>query len=173
VLVLPLVISLYEPNLNSYHMVDLLQANNVAAPTWSDDDCAYLESSVQSWLQMAAVPQPASMFENTEDTYVLWAQLLPVRCDFQREDGVITFCDGQAVEDYLGSDIANTCVVWDEYSPSTADEATSDYFAQQLSLRSEGIRQVFRDTKVHDAAPYVLAFEITVVYNYNPTISLV
>jgi hypothetical protein len=173
VLVLPLLMSLAQQNLNSYQMVDLLQANNLAAPSASEEDCAYLKSSVQSWLKVAAVPQPASLFENTEDTYVLWAQVLPVRCDFQRTDGVITFCDGQAEEDSLGSAVANTCLVWDDYGPSTPDAATSDYFAKQLSLRSEGIRRVHRELKVFDVAPYILSFDTTVVYNYNPTVALV
>lgn len=172
VLVLPLVLALAQQNLNSYHMVDLLQANNVAAPTNSSEDCTYLKSSIQSWLKMAAVPQPASLLADTEDTYVLWAQLLPKRCSFQREDGVITFCEGRENEDEdasLGETAADTCLVWDVYRPATPDDATPDYFAQQLSLRSEGIRRVFRGSNMGNMS----SFQANVIYNYNPTVELV
>ena len=148
-------------------MVDLLLANNVAAPSKSQEDCTYLKSSVQSWLQMAAIPQPASLFKNVEDTYVLWAQLLPVRCDFQREDGVITFCKGQAIEASFEGAAAHTCFVWDEYSPENPDDATPFYFAKHLSLRWQGIRQISRESTISNTSYYA-----TVIYNHNPIVAL-
>lgn len=116
---------------------------------------------------MAATPQPASLFESVEDTYILWAQLLPVRCDFQRDDGVITFCNGQ--EESFAAAAPSSCMVWDDYSPETPDDATPDYFAEQLSLRSEGIRE----RRIKASAGNMPEFEATVIYNDNPSVALV
>jgi hypothetical protein len=154
--------SLSEQNLVSYNMVDLLQAQNLAAPSSSEEDCSYLKTSVQSWLRMATTPQPASRFANVEDTFVLWAQVLPVRCDFQRADGVITFCSYQG--DAIVARSASACAVWDDNSPPTPEDATEDYFAQELSLRSEGIRQISRQNDTYTTS---------VIYNYNPSVALV
>lgn len=141
----------------------------MAAPSSSEGDCAYLKTAVQSWLKMAAVPQPASLFDNVEDTYILWAQLLPVRCDFQREDGVITFCSSQGENGLLTQAAPSTCVVWDEHSPATPQDATEDYFAEELSLRAEGIRRIYRTFLVNSMDTYTT----TVIYNHNTTVALV
>lgn len=164
VLVLPMLGSLSEQNLVSYNMVDLLQAQNLAAPSSSEEDCSYLKRSVQSWLRMATTPQPASRFANVEDTFVLWAQVLPVRCDFQREDGVITFCSDQGNAIIQEPRSSNACAVWDDNSPPTPEDATEDYFAQELSLRSEGIRQISLQNDTYSTS---------VIYNYNPSVALV
>lgn len=166
-LVLPLLQSLSQQNKVSYKMVDLLQAHNLAAPSGSDEDCAYLRSSVESWVHMAAKAQPASLFE-VEDTYILWAQILPVRCDFQRDDGVITFCDDQA-EVSLHSATPGTCMVWDDHGPASPDDASPDYFAEQFSLRVEGIRKISQETVLRNLSRY----ETNVIYNDNPTVALV
>ncbi len=167
-LVLPLLQSLAQQNAVSYRMVDLLLAHNVAAPSSSEEDCSYLMTSVQSWLKMAAVPQPASLFENVEDTYVLWAQLLPVRCDFQQEDGVITFCDNQVGNGVLGQEVPGIpCSVWEDHRPANPEDATEDFFAEQLSLRYEGIRRISVSNESN------IAFTTTVIYNHNPSVALV
>ena len=167
---LPLLHSLSQQNLNSYKLVDLLQAHNLAAPSNSEDDCAYLENSIQSWLRLAAVPQPESMFENVQDTYILWAQLLPVRCDFQRDDGVITFCEGQSDATSWESVAPATCEVWDDLAPLSAQEASPDYFAGALSLRWEGIRVVSNESLIDGSTEQ---YQANVLYNYNPSVSLV
>ena len=156
--------SLSEQNLVSYNMVDLLQAQNLAAPSPSEEDCSYLKTSVQSWLRMAITPQPAARFANVEDTFVLWAQVLPVRCDFQREDGVITFCSNRGDGDVQDLPSASACTVWDDNSPADPEDATEYYFAEQLSLRPEGIRQ---QTLQDDG------YTTSVIYNFNPSVALV
>lgn len=163
VLVLPMLGSLSLQNLVSYNMVDLLQAQNLAAPSSSEEDCSYLKTSVQSWLRMATTPQPSSRFANVEDTFVLWAQILPVRCDFQREDGVITFCSSRGEADIPDLPSLSACTVWDDNSPATPEDATEVYFAEQLSLRSEGIRQISRQNDTYTTS---------VIYNYNPSVAL-
>lgn len=155
--------SLTQQNLVSKDLVDLLQANNLAAPTNSTDDCDYLESAVNSWIKMAIKPQPASFISTVEDTFVLWAQLLPVRCDFQNATGVITFC---------GNDDHSTCMVWDEYNydeicNSTLDsDCLQNYFASDLHLRQEAVTAV---TNTNSGVRHT----VTVVYNQSSTVSLV
>jgi hypothetical protein len=167
-MVLPLLLSLTTQNLNSYSMVDLLQAHNLEAPTNSTDDCAYLENAVNSWLKMAAIPHAASPLQNTEDTYVLWAQLLPVRCDFQRDDGVITFCEGRIFEDSWDAAVPETCAVWDSYQPSWSMGTMASQFSKALTIRSQGIRRIDREVSFGDLS----IFRTSVVYNENPTVSL-
>eukprot|EP00429_Kryptoperidinium_foliaceum_P039921 CAMPEP_0176166240 /NCGR_PEP_ID=MMETSP0120_2-20121206/85020_1 /TAXON_ID=160619 /ORGANISM="Kryptoperidinium foliaceum, Strain CCMP 1326" /LENGTH=1393 /DNA_ID=CAMNT_0017503773 /DNA_START=61 /DNA_END=4240 /DNA_ORIENTATION=- len=168
VLVLPMLVTLTQQNLVSYKMVDLLQAHNLAAPSSSEDDCAYLEASVQAWLRSAAAPQPTSLLDNVVDTYILWAQLLPVRCDFQRDDGVITICDGQMNDDWIRVS-SSSCSIWDDSSPSSPSDASEAYFAEQLNLRFEGIRELGREDSVNG----LTGFETRVFVNDNPTIALV
>jgi hypothetical protein len=166
VVLLPLLQAFAAPNVVAYKMVDLLQAHNVAAPTNSSDDCEYLKISVTSWLQMATVPQPSLFVGKMEDTYVLWAQLLPVRCAFQREDGVITSCEGQDLE--IHWEDAEACAVWDDSRPPSPNDATASYFAEALNVRSEGIQRVDRHVSWSDTSTY----DTRVIYNQNPSVSL-
>ena len=186
VLVLPLLVNLHGQNLVAIELVGLLQANNLAAPTSSSADCEYLESSVKSWLSVAVVPQPASLLTSAEDTFVLWAQLLPVRCSFQNSDGVITFCDGN---DFNSTSQEQACLVWD-HGPdideanafcgeeveveNCLDDYVAGYFASDLNLRRGGIRSIRPQpglflpmSEIGEFADY----EVTVVYNENPTIA--
>jgi hypothetical protein len=68
----------------------------------------------------------------------LWAQLLPVRCDFQRPDGVITICDyqGEIRNDHLNQ----TCEIW-KNSPNDTNDATPEYYADMLGIRVGGITE--------------------------------
>ena len=143
-------------------LVELLQANNVAA----QNDCIYLESAVNSWLNLAVVPQPASFLSNLDDTFVLWAQILPVRCPFQSEDGVITSCDDD--ESTLALANSGVCKIWEDSAPSNASEATNEYFASELGLRVDGISTI---TSAFDQG--FPDYQVQVVYNENPTVSLV
>lgn len=76
----------------SRNQVQLLQANNVASNT--TDDCEYLFNAVQSWVYSAMTIQTNSkVIGDAGDIHLLWAQLLPVRCIWQRNNGVISACD--------------------------------------------------------------------------------
>jgi hypothetical protein len=186
VLVLPLLDTLRQQNLVATELVELLQANNLAAP--AQDDCDYLESAVKSWINVAVRPQPASLVSSHEDTFVLWAQLLPVRCDFQKPDGVITFCEGN--DSLLNSD-EEACIVWDAHAPDLSElnatcwgepssekcleEDLEEYFANALNIRVGGIRSI--RPRAGYLVPYsdlaeFTDYDVTVVYNENPTVSL-
>ena len=169
VMVVPLLHCTTTQNRTSYRMVDLLLAHNLEAPTNSTDDCEYLENGIYAWLQMASVPQPPSLIRNHEDTYVLWAQVLPVRCNFQRDDGVITFCRGQIFEGSGEGTIPEICEVWDDYRPSSSVDEMASYFSKALNIRPEGIRRIDRGFSQANQ----LNFGASVVYNENPTVSLV
>jgi hypothetical protein len=140
--------------------VELLQANNIAA----QDDCSYLESAIDSWANIAAVPQPASLLTKLEDTFVLWAQLLPIRCDFQRDDGVLTYCYG----DDSRPNGVYPCTVWDDHAPTDPGEATEEYFADELGIRLDGVRKLSRQG-IDEFSDY----GVSIIYNENPTVSLV
>lgn len=185
-LVLPLLSSLHEQNLVATELVELLQANNLAAPT--TDDCDFLESAVKSWMNVAVKPQPTSVLSSQEDTFVLWAQLLPVRCEFQDPNGVITFCEGN---DSLLNSNEEACIVWDNFAPDFNDLNSTcwakpvpqdcvenyleGYFATELNLRVGGIRtirpQAGYDVPYADLSKFT-NFDVTVVYNENPTVAL-
>jgi hypothetical protein len=158
--------SLTQQNLGATKLVELLQVNNFAAGY----DCDYLKTAVNSWINMAVTPQPASLITSSEDTFVLWAQLLPYRsCKFQHEDGVITFCKGK--ESLLAS-APGTCKVWDDYAPATADKATELYFADRLNLRLGVIRKIFKAGYGEGEKKRAIDYNVTVIFNENPTVAL-
>jgi hypothetical protein len=168
VLLLPLLDALTPQNLVETELVNLLQANNIEAR----DDCEYLKVAVDSWVKLAAVPQPSSLV-STADTFVLWAQLLPKRCDFQREDGVITSCSSSSINSTRAA-----CKVWDDdYLLEHPSEGLEDYFANELDLRVGGIQKkvlggIQKRFLMEGYEGNYTTYNVTVVYNENPTVSL-
>lgn len=161
VVVLPVILVLQEFNPVAPNMVQLLQENNLAAT--SDQDCEYLETAVKSWLTGIAVAQSDSRTEN-QDTYILWAQLLPVRCEFQKtslgnEPGVITDCG--LLENY---DTPSVCEVWN----ITESNPSPDYFAEELNIRQGGIFDYF----LNDTVGGDNYFSVRVMINHNNIISV-
>lgn len=66
-----------------------------------------------------------------------WAQLLPVRCDWQRDDGVITYC-----ADTSNNITHQFCRHWKETLPTSPEDATTEHFARQLGVRTLGIVEI-------------------------------
>jgi Adenylate and Guanylate cyclase catalytic domain len=172
VIVLPLLNSINQQNLVAVNFTKLLEASNLEALS-GIADCEYMELAIESWLNMAVVPQPPSEIRGIEYTFVLWAQVLPVRCPFQNETGVITSCRGR-LSKYREMPVNEaTCDIWDTYSPSTSEQATAAYFAEALNLRQGGIVTKIAEPSGESGNIDALdAFTVTVVYNENPTISL-
>jgi len=136
-----------DRNPASYMEGLLLQANNLASNT--TDDCEYLESAINAWFKSSDVARPKLSYVDDEGgVYVQWAQVLPVRCDFQNSDGVITFCDEF---DAAGSDRV-TCDFWaGPQQPELPIYATPEYFAAQLGVRVGGLNEiVFQETAPAD-----------------------
>ena len=190
VLILPLFFGLNHQNMVSDNLTGVLQANNLASVT-GFRDCEYLQNAIESWLNIAIVDQPGTtsiiqpkggIERNETYTYVLWAQVLPVRCPFQNETGTITSCTDN---NNFTADHPATCNIWNTLQPDASIIATTidndkrgaydpigNYFAQKLGLRSGGIV-----TRTSPMIPNSYQFEalnefkVTVVYNQNPTIA--
>ena len=160
-LVMPLINSLSQQNLTAGELASFLQSSNIEADM---NDCSYLESSVNAWLTIATQSQPEAMLRKIDSTYVLWAQLLPVRCPFQerKPGGVITSCVNNTS---LLEGAPGACQLWD--MPVQASEATEQYFADELDLRVGTISVI---TNVLASDP---RFNVTVIFNEDPTVSLV
>jgi hypothetical protein len=108
---------------------------------------------------MAIIPQPRSYqaLNNCDDTFVLWAQVLPVRCDFQEgTNGVITMCT-----EGLRQAAPSTCEVWDTHQNTT--DPSPMYFASALDIRESGI-----DYSQVEEQEYL----VTAIFNENPTVAL-
>jgi len=185
VLILPLLISRVKTNSISADLTRVLQANNVQA--LDTEDCDYLKSAVDSWLSIAMVPQPESFVKSHEDTFVLWAQVLPVRCDWQREDGIITHCDNSTLFEQGHKDV---CELWDDTLQwgSFSDEQMEGWeceeildtvrsnLAQEMDLRMPAIQ--WKCLIGLDSVPCNVGssseaeFSVTVYYNNHPTVSL-
>jgi class 3 adenylate cyclase len=119
---------------------DLLLAYNVEAN--GTEDCAYLQNAVNAWLGAAShtLADQRYLFGNERDSFLVWAQIEPVRCDWQGSGGIITSCTGKDGESMV-------CDIWNQtitVSPSTASEGM---LASMLGLRPGALRE-FDDTAV-------------------------
>lgn len=103
--------------------MELLLRNNVLSA--STDDCAYLQQSAYSWLRGMVNSTTNPRFRNKpyDFLYVVWAQILPVRCGWQLPNGVITVCPE-------GEDL---CSIWAELQAQ--DEVDRGYLAGILKVR--------------------------------------
>jgi hypothetical protein len=133
--VFPIIYSYGRSNKFAFNQVRLLQANNLASNSTSA--CAYLQNAVHAWLLGTSIEDNGySLLGVTRsiEAYVLWAQLLPVRCDWQRDDGIITWCESCVTN----TSMCEPCEFWNRtiVPPSNA---TPDYFADVLGVRVGGI----------------------------------
>eukprot|EP00978_Attheya_sp_CCMP212_P041425 scaffold237497_cov58-Attheya_sp.AAC.5 len=164
-------------NLTGLNMLDLLYQNNLAVPNATEQNCAYLEATVSSWLQSNYRTHLGSRSADT-DLYLLWAQVLPVRCPFQDElnNGVITACPQNSS---IWKDEANAisvCTLWDDV-PNTTDEGSLlQYFSDALNIRtgvilpnSKSITILYKDYIGDDQ---VEAFNVTVMYNQGYSVNV-
>lgn len=154
----------------SHNQVRLLQANNVISNTTGD--CAYLKSAVQAWFKSASVTQIDFGLVNGANMKVLvhWAQLLPVRCDWQRDDGVITYClsDYEVAQDAL-------CNYWDETATDSSFDPSPDYFAGKLGVRVGGMVEIVSQeiaSADFDDGANTAEFIVRAIFNETQTIAL-
>ena len=174
-MVLPLCFSISKNPL-AYQLTTFLQAQNQQANNIYITDverCEYLEGAIDSWLNMAIVYPHGYSNDTVKDTYILWAQVLPVRCPFQNSDGKITSCTGK--QSRFKFDYPYTCEVWDslEVPKYTENQAIQNAFARNLSIRGDGIfveREPIISNPTNFSRP-LNVFEVTVVVNNNPTIA--
>lgn len=130
---MPILLSFLGENNVAPNFVHLLQQNNLMLSEANVTSCEFLQQTIEAWLDVGAnVQNPVPQYKITQ--YVLWAQLLPVRCDFQQEDGVITNCTA-------GASFPNsTCNLWN-LAPSDPNDATPEYYANLLDIRVGGVSE--------------------------------
>lgn len=122
-------------NVTALAMTEMLQGNNLASSSDSSYGCEYLRSATFAWLQAMAL-------EGKTSAYLLWAQILPVRCGFQGEDGVVTaaVCSSSLYFENRSATTKKLCDVWSSGS-------TPASFASKLGIRTgEILNVVFNDT---------------------------
>jgi hypothetical protein len=111
----------------SKNVFDLLQSNNAIANT--TNDCDYLRSSVTAWL-LTVVDIQQDTIQAGDKLSIQWAQILPVRCEWQIPDGVITNCRQSNF-----ADVFPACSMWNKTQPANPKDATPQYFANVLGRR--------------------------------------
>jgi hypothetical protein len=116
------------------NQVHLLQANNVISN--SSDDCNYLRNSVHAWITGFSYADMRHSWtsEPYNEFYLVFAQLLPKRCEWQRDDGVISFCNPGEIPP--GAD--EICDFW-SYTIPVDGKASSQYFADMLGIRVKSL----------------------------------
>ena len=157
VAVVPLFFTMSYQNLASENLTKFLEAQNLVSTT-GYTDCEYLEEAIDSWLNMAIVDQ-LEFGPDEETPYVLWAQVLPVRCPFQHRTGVITSCSGKQSRFRDYPEYNQACNVWDQAKPPL-DFTGNDilqYFAQELNLPAKSdaydIREYFAQGSGEQGSP--------------------
>lgn len=175
VTVLPIIVSVLGVNNVGKNYTALLQKNNFMLSEANVSSCEFLEDTIEAWLDLGGTVQVRVPQYNVT-TNVLWAQVLPKRCDFQRDDGVITFCKNDTNYTYS----PGTCEVWNSRPANTSD-ATPQYFANELGIRVGGVTQyTFSETSLLQMAidgnfsSYPnQTFSVRVLSNQNDAIALV
>jgi hypothetical protein len=81
-------------------------------------------------------------FGRSVDAFVKWAQLKPKRCEWQRDDGIITECGTN-----LSYSDSLACAIWNETSPLSLKDVTTDHFSDLLDIRRGGIRETILEEK--------------------------
>jgi hypothetical protein len=155
----------------THKQVQLLQSNNLVSNT--TDDCEYLYIAVQSWLQCSVKVQ--TLYHPTEkgnpDVRLQWAQVLPVRCDWQRADGVITTCGVDQLTFY-----SSACDYWERSMTPDPNDATAEYFADELGIRPGGIVEIVRQTiapaNFDGSGSIPVEFYVRALYNESHAITL-
>jgi hypothetical protein len=112
-------------------MVLLLEENNILLAEANETTCAFLQDTIYTFLDLTVYAQNT---DGEKNIFLLWAQLLPVRCDFQTIDGVITWC---ADDNFFDTEV---CKVWG-MAPEDPSDATSEYYADALGIRVGGVTE--------------------------------
>jgi hypothetical protein len=105
----------------------------------------------------------------TVDVTVLWAQVLPVRCDWQQPDGIITTCDD--VQHYSEA----ACKIWSLNPPDSSEVDLKSYLADALDIRRGSItaysRSGYRPADFYSSVSSNQEFQVKVLVNETSTIA--
>jgi hypothetical protein len=166
VAIYPVIYTIGYSNRSVEKLVNLLAENNALSN--SLDDCDYLQNAVVSLVHAAA--QATVQYKmNTglgddEIPLLLWAQMLPVRCDWQLPSGVITACPESS---------SSACEFWSAFNPSDPSLASPGYYADLLDARVEGIVE-YQSTRSNVSVDFglgVAEFQVNVIVDNSDAIS--
>jgi hypothetical protein len=149
-------------------MVKLLAENNALSSSVAD--CDYLANAVDSWVRTTGKSTISYNYAPQADDFgspvLLWAQILPVRCQWQHPSGVITVCPKSFVQ-------IDQCQFWDKYNPVDPADATPEYFAASLGMRVGGIVQyaVVHQNVSTDFIGGLEDFQVRAIFNHNDAVS--
>ena len=150
-------------------MTKQLQATNLITPGSDNSTCTFLEKSVLSWLAGTS-GMKGTMGKRRTQTYVMYLQLLPVRCPFQGEDGVATayFCTDEFRSNASmtkNERLDELCKVWGTTSANT----TITELADIASIRTGAI-ETYSESNINDASG--ATFSVTARFNESSSIHL-
>jgi hypothetical protein len=169
--VFPMIYSFGTASHFGENLSELLQANNVAAN--STNDCAFLEVAVQGWLKASSAEKTAFMgtISSQDTAFIAWAQLLPVRCSWQADDGVITSCPSAYDRT---TPFGKICSVWDQVNVEDPVNATS--IGDSLDRRPGAIQDFNYTTEtysdINGADTVNATFIVRVYVDENHTVSV-
>ena len=150
-------------------------AYNLAAN--STDDCAFLQQATMAWLSSFAIVSDnyvkTGSYEHMEDIYVLWAEVRPVRCDWQRSDGVITNCDYLYAGEMPGLTVA--CDFWRSVTRDSPDDISDNFLAKQIGIRTGealDLDKSSRSLSGFDGSVEETTFYVRSVFNESHAVSL-
>lgn len=176
----PAINTLWVANTVASEQVAHLQALNVLSN--STDDCDFLLNAVVNWLRSGAsvhLDRFDWLSSSGHGLFLVWAQLLPVRCDWQRPDGIITDCRVDERSPTAGVH----CRVWADTWPGVDENtntddvamATPNFFADLLGLRPGGLQEhdeMALALNDFNATSSVSTFEVRGIFNESHTIAL-
>lgn len=174
VTVLPSIATLWKQNPLGPRSVDLLMSYNIAAN--STDDCDFLQQAVGSWLSSVAIVGDnyvkTKNYDPVKDVYVLWAEIRPVRCYWQRSDGVITNCDLYAEKNPR---LAVACNFWNLSAQVSPDSVTDKYLANVMGIRPGEAMDLGKSSMLFsdfDGIVEETSFYVRSVFNESHAVSL-
>lgn len=161
----PILLSVTGRNPVALRSVEMLQGYNMAANTNTTEDCEFLESAVRSWaLASSTVSTSYPVYDSpVEETFLLYARLTPIRCDFLEPDGVVTICPPNATQ--------SVCSVWKDIIPEEIELATPSYFADTTGLRRGGISEFLASNQGVSTSFGVNHFEVYAIFNETHTVA--
>lgn len=150
-------------------MTKQLQATNLITPGSDASTCTFLEKSVLSWLAGTS-GMKGTMGKRQTQTYVMYLQLLPVRCPFQGEDGVATsyFCSEEFRSNASmtkNERLDDLCQVWGR----TSENTTITELADLANIRTGAI-ETYSESSINDASG--ATFSVTAIFNESSSIHL-
>ena len=172
----PLFVSVGHINPVAENLTKLLQSENLISTT-GFRDCDYLEHAISSWLNMAVVHQ---LNNKNYEPYILYASVLPVRCPFQNQSGVITSCTGK--QSRFQKLYPQICDLWGKTANPPVGVSLDEDFDIKAYINffnfDFNIRSLTLTPNFQPAPPSAYQFEalndfsVIVLFNQNPTMKV-